>query len=695
MKTVILLILGTCLSGFASAQIFVAGKDSITVDSTHSPNDSYFKTHFLWFTGHWNDKRNVFTTTPNAYSLFDTASTIGGGGITIAVSPGGTVHLQSLNVDEWNQKVENGLKQLQKFKDELRAPSSDAKEWGHHFEEVTMPVLNDLQEEWSGYKVKTKEKELVNLKSGNSHEKQRSWSEILEKECSGLKGDYEKVMSFYKAHKKDKPSDLSYEPPPSYTFQCYSCDTSLEKSYEKQDNEYVERFFKPESDLMGSALAIVREMYILGIGPDFHSNNYATVDHNQADAISEALKTDKKNPGNSGACSYYSSTELADAIDFLALRRYDKAVKLFQDYKNNLGTARAVIKILLTATKQASYMGVMTNEDGNIAECAALISKVEEYYFDKKLLKEHDWSQLANVPFIYGLERQRQLMGAPESDVFERMGKLLNSFYLNIEMDIKIGKEAKGYQLTHLTGKTKIAPEFDYANDSCYRWVAIEDQPDMSLGAGFPQPKKKTSQKIECDLITNEFVAAGPHPVYTGTHKYYSLLNGLKMDYCHPGKDTILLSSFIPEPNVSAGMWQIPMSPPKPFGTWQIEHMFQDVSTMKQLAASGKAKHQAEIMKQQGLQIAQQMKSVEAQMGNKKGMPDLENLHKIQDLAAKAMNLTNNENVAPILSIDFPLEIKNNTATLQDKRYDAKEINPEEVPAIIYGYYTVKVVYGK
>jgi hypothetical protein len=275
------------------------------------------------------------------------------------------------------------------------------------------------------------------------------------------------------------------------------------------------------------------------------------------------------------------------------------------------------------------------------------------------------------------------------------MGKLLNSFHLSIDMDIKIGKENKAYQITHLTGKTKIAPEFDFANDTCYRWVAVEDQPDMSLGAGFPQPKKKASQKIECQIVTNEFVAPGPRPVYAGTKNYYVLLYGLKMDYCHPGKDTILLSSFIAEPDPSAGIWQIPMSPPQAMGTWQIEHMFQDVSTMKELAQSGKAKQQAEMMKQQGQQIAAQMKSIQAQMSNKKGIPNMDQLHKIQDLAAKAINLSNNENVAPILSIDFPLEIKNNTTTLQDKRYDAKEINPEEATAIIYGYYTVRVVYQK
>jgi len=451
---------------------------------------------------------------------------------------------------------------------------------------------------------------------------------------------------------------------------------------------YAEKFFKPESDMIKTCLGTLRNLTLIGRGEG--SSGWA--EPGMKDKVENAFHF-SKDPSKAGPCAYIDSYDLNKVVEFLAFRMYHKAVKLFHDYSKNVETARPVIKVLLTATRDVELLGFKVDEDGSLAECADLISRVLEYYFDKKLLQEHDWSQLANIPFIYGLERERQLLGTHESDILVRMGKLLNSFHLNIEMDIKIGKEGKGYQLTHLTGKTKIAPEFDYDNDTCYRWVAIEDQPNMAYG--FPQPNKKSSKKVECDIITNEFVAPGPHPVYVGTKKYYSLLYGLKMDYCHPGKDTILLSSFIPEPDVSAGMWNIPMSPPQPLGTWQIEHMFQDVSTMKELATSGKAKQQADIMKEQGMKIAEQMKSLQAQMGNKKGTTSLEDLHKIQDLATKAMNLRNNENVAPVLSIAFPLDIKNNTPTLHDKRYDAKEINPEEAPAIIYGYYTIKVVYEK
>ena len=686
----IILVTGYCLLvSTTNAQTFAGNKTS-TLDSTVVLNDNYFKTHFLWFTGHWNDKKNVFTTTSHVDTELDSVTATGGAGITINVSPQGTVTINSKNVDEWNKKIENGLAILRKTEDELKSPSGDAKEWGHHFNEVTLPVLYDIKEEWKQYKIDSKEVLVENENQNNLQEQQaeNKFISSMTSWCQNLKPEHDKILAFYRTHKHDKESDLSYPPPPAYSNKCISCDTSLEKLYHIQDSVYTEKFFKPESDMIRTCLGILRNLSLIGR----REGSSTWAEPGMEDKVENAFHF-SKDPSKAGPCAYIDSYDLNKVVEFLVLRMYHKATKLFKDYSKNVETARPVIKTLLSATKSIELFGFNSDQDANLAECAGLVARVLDYYFYQKLLMEHDWSQLANVPFLFGLEREEQLLGAQESDFIERMGKLLNSFHLSIDMDIKIGKENKAYQITHLTGKTKIAPEFDFANDTCYRWVAVEDQPDMSLG--FPQPKKKASQKIECQIETNEFVAPGPHPVYAGTKNYYALLYGLKMDYCHPGKDTILLSSFIAEPGPSAGIWQIPMSPPQALGTWQIEHMFQDVSTMKELVQSGKAKQQAETMKQQGEQIAAQMKSIQAQMSNKKGMPNLDQLHKIQDLAAKAITLGNNENLAPILRIDFPLEIKNNTATLHDKRYDAKEINPEEAPAIIYGYYTVKVVYEK
>ncbi len=643
------------------------------------PDSSSKQTGFLWFTGYWKSK-NVFIT--KSY----TDSTEGGmvyhlgGGSAITISPDDNVHLSSQQVDDWNKKIDDGLKNLQQFQDKLNTPSEQISEWGHHFTEVTEPQLEDLKTEYTKYKV-DKNNDLTNPGDKEPQKKTalQNFISNLNKWCNETRPKYDAIISFYEMHKKDKESDYINPIPPEFDYTCIACDTNLQKQHDKQSDDYVEKFFKPESDLMRDALGIDRNLMLLGVGSDFTgSSANVSMDQSMAESIYEVFS--KK---HNGACSYIDNSELNNAIRFLALRMYWRAKKLFKDYRNNIKTAPTVIRTLLAGTRNVLLMGFQADEGNDLAECAGLVAKALDYY-SNKLFHEHDWSGLANIPFLLSLERQEQLLGGTESDLMQKLIRLLNGFHLEIEMDVKLGKD-NGYAIAHLKGEEKIAPEFNYDNDTCYRWVVTEGTDKM----GFP--KKKSNQQIECDLLTNEIVAPGPRPVYIGTKKYFSTLYNLKMDYCHPGRDTILLSGFIPNPNAFAGKWQVPGAPPVPLQINGTDNIFRDVNKMKELAESGKAQQGAEKMKAEGEKIAVQMKALQQQMGNGRGAPNLANMQKIQDLAAKAMSIGTNENVAPILYIDFPLEIKNNTATLQDKRYDAKQINPMEASVIIYGYYTVKV----
>ena len=262
----IILVTGYCLLvSTTNAQTFAGNKTS-TLDSTVVLNDNYFKTHFLWFTGHWNDKKNVFTTTSHVDTELDSVTATGGAGITINVSPQGTVTINSKNVDEWNKKIENGLAILRKTEDELKSPSGDAKEWGHHFNEVTLPVLYDIKEEWKQYKIDSKEVLVENENQNNLQEQQaeNKFISSMTSWCQNLKPEHDKILAFYRTHKHDKESDLSYPPPPAYSNKCISCDTSLEKLYHIQDSVYTEKFFKPESDMIRTCLGILRNLSLIG-----------------------------------------------------------------------------------------------------------------------------------------------------------------------------------------------------------------------------------------------------------------------------------------------------------------------------------------------------------------------------------------------------------------------------------------------
>jgi hypothetical protein len=653
---------------------------SFAQQTNNKQDTSNKKTNFLWFTGYWKSK-NVFVT--KTY----TDSTEGGmiytvsGSSTITVANDGQVHLSSQDIEEWNKKIEDGLSDLQKFKDKINDPANTINQWGNHFTQVVNPELDNLKQDWQAEKIDAKN-DVLNPDSKEQQEANslQKFAAGLNSWCNETKPKYDAIISFYKAHKKDKDADLQNPAPPEFDYQCIACDTSLEEQHEKQTDDYVEKFFKPEADLIRDALGIERNLMLLGIGEDFTGTAAnVSMDNDMAEEISKDFSK-KQN----GACSYIDDYQLNKAINFLAQRMYARAKKLFHDYRKNIKTAPTVIKTLLEATREIMLMGMYADPDGDMAECAALISLVETYYYNK-LFFEHDWSQLANIPFLLSLERNHQLMGGTESHLIDDLQKLLNGFHLQIEMDVKLGRN-NGYALAHLKGEEKIAPEFNYVNDTCYRWVLVEGVDPM----GFP--KKKNSQQIECDLLTNEIVAPGPRPVYIGTKKYYTMMYGLKMDYCHPGQDSIFLSGFIPVPNAMAGKWEIPQSPPQPLQINGTDNVFRDINKMQEMVNSGQAQKGANEMKAEGEKLAAQMKALQQQMGNGRGTPNLASIQKMQDLATKGMSLGVTTGLAPALYIDFPLEIKNGT-TLQDKRYDAKEINPREAPAIVYAYYTVKVIY--
>ena len=119
----IILVIGLCaFAVVATAQTFSDKRDSTYSDSTRMLNVDYFKTHFLWFTGNWNDQKNVFSTIASTDTVSGDGLSVGGDGIKLTVSSQGTIAIQSHNLDEWNKKIEEGLALLQKEEDSLKMP---------------------------------------------------------------------------------------------------------------------------------------------------------------------------------------------------------------------------------------------------------------------------------------------------------------------------------------------------------------------------------------------------------------------------------------------------------------------------------------------------------------------------------------------------------------------------------------------
>jgi len=641
--------------------------------------------HFLWFTGHWSkDKPNTFITDAAA----DTAE--GGiiqiaGGKTITVSSDGGVAIGSADIDDWNKKITDGINDLEKIQKELSASAEQGQEWAYHFNQVTMSQLDSIKAQWASYKIEKKQ-DILNPQKENKPDPQQNLINNAAAWCEKVKPQYEAIVSFYQAHKKDRSSDYNNLPPPEMDFNCVACDTELVKQHDKQANDYVEKFFKPEADLIKEGMKIEHDLLTSGIVKDV----YAADD--PAYAVYHALfHNDKSDPSRSGPCAYLDRSKLSQAVQFLLMRCLWRADKLLNDNRKNFKVAMPVIRTYLCAVRQNELMGFKV--DTRFNDLGAMVLDAYNFYFNK-LTKDRDWSQLANIPFIFGLARQYSLLTGQETNGgdIKRIWDLLNRFQLNIEMEAKIGDHKDTYLLAHLKGKAKIAPEFAYGENKCYQWVVVQDQPNQ-IG----QPLKKGDQKINVDLLDNEIITKDGRPTYTGTKKYWCMLSQLKMDFCHPGSDSILITAFLPDPS-TGGTWLYPNGTTTHTNINSLDQYFKSIDQIKADANSGALQQAAMDFKKQAEVAMQHAKELQSQMGDGKIDPSKMGDYQkfMNEMNALRGGGMNNVLARAANDIAFPLEgIQNNATTLFKKRFDAKEINPtiNGQDVIIYGYYTVEIEY--
>lgn len=669
----------SCLNDLNAQEMF--NPDSIVVDSA---------SQFLWFHGHWNpaDKKQF---------IIDKNSAEAGGGSpggTVTVNNDGSAKLETGGIDDWNKKIDEDLNIIDDWANKLNNPSS-ADLASYDLNKILLADVKEDKEEYNNYKIDSKADIIT---PGKEKQGMNDLANRVSANCREFRSKYDAIMDFWKAHKKDNDADLSIPPPPEFEYNCYACDSNLRKVYDSTIAHYTRDFFHPEDSLVRQGLEVIRSFALMGIGPAAAGG--VPDDFNP---ILDLFHPDKKDASKSGPCAYLDLYRLSDAIRDIAYHSYRRACELIRRYSKDFRATEAIGKTALEGIRNwILFSGEDNASQDALNRLAQLVQLNIDFYINK--LNQHDWKQLANIPFIYSLIRQKALLGGDEDpdtkDLAQEIGEIFNRFYLNIDMDIKVGTGG-GYELCHLKGKVKVAPDFVATENQCFRWVVIEDQPKLlpfSLGGKtftVKEQVKKMSQQIDVDLLANEIIAPSPlKPVYAGTRKYHTTLKNLSTDFCNPEKDSILLTSFIPSPKATSGLWNIPHSPPQPLGINGLDHFFQDVNKMQEEAQSGQAEAEAGDMKMKAEELRTKMEALKSQMGNGKNKDNLEKYIELQKIASQGQDLGSNNKVSPILSIGFQLPVENGDVMV-NKKFDAKEINPRNAEAIVYGYYTIRIEYKK
>ena len=200
--------------------------------------------------------------------------------------------------------------------------------------------------------------------------------------------------------------------------------------------------------------------------------------------------------------------------------------------------------------------------------------------------------------------------------------------------------------------------------------------------------KTKALQQIDCDLITNQIVGPAGSPVYIGTKKYTTNLFGLRMDFCNPGKDTIVLSNFAANPK-NEGLWKLPYGPPQPLGITGEEY-FADFNRRKELVKSKEADKEADEFKKKNEEMVDEMKKLATQMKTDTGAKRLADYQKILAMSKKATSsVADNGVVAKMLYLDFEIPVKNNDRELVNTTFEGAKINPRFSNVIVYANYKI------
>jgi hypothetical protein len=640
------------------------------------------KTQFLWFSGHWSSsKKNVF--------IVDNATPGGnagaGGSGTVTVNPDGTISASGGSQDEWNKTIDAGIQQINDWVNKLNSPANNLDPDEYNMNRLLLPDALEQQALWNGYKIE-KGQDLLspdtkpaqstgNGKSGESPGKPTppvnpagDMGDLIKSFCEKAKADYNTVIEYYNSHRKDQ--DMNIPPPPEFEYSCYACDSDLRKVYDTTITHYVRDFMHPEDSMILKAQTLLRN-YILLIG----AGNEQTQQYTW---------------GKSAVCNYFNPDELSNAVLGIARHLYQRAEKLVDQYHSRFKAGETIARTFFKVSRTYIMITESSNQ-GTDATYFPLIAEMElknlNFYFDK--LSHNDWKQVGNITYDISLMRNAALMNGGDESSFDnnlaKIIKIFNGFSLSIDMDVKIGTD-DGYWISHLKGDCKVAPVFIEDSNQCYKWVVVDENSKDAFGFY----KSKQLQEIDCQLITNQMMAPNGSPTYVGTKKFKNTLKGLRMDFCNPGKDTIILGSFVSDPPGNA-IWSVPGGPPQALGITG-DNLFADETRQKQLQESGKATEQMAVFKKENEETVAQIKSLAAQIKNETGDKKMEDYQKMMALLDKSKSSAPSNGVmAKMLFLDFEIPVQNNSQVLVDQTFEAAKINPGLSKAIIYANYKVHI----
>ncbi|MFL5742663.1 MAG: hypothetical protein ACJ75B_20740 [Flavisolibacter sp.] len=209
--------------------------------------------------------------------------------------------------------------------------------------------------------------------------------------------------------KKDAAPQLNVAPPPSREEDvCFDCDFDKQQTeYEESRKNWDSGFLSYERELTGQAINVQRMIELLA--------------------------------GNDDTASYSNIRGDMDEVIRFCMDREEKAVAMLEDqYSKDFKKLPIVIEAILSIAREQSLLGTTDKYSSEAME------RISGYVgnFDDFLQHEMDnrnYNLVFNLPFIIGMERQKQLLGISDDHKIDYLDQLqaFNRFKLTIDIDFK------------------------------------------------------------------------------------------------------------------------------------------------------------------------------------------------------------------------------------------------------------------
>jgi hypothetical protein len=323
-----------------------------------------------------------------------------------------------------------------------------------------------------------------------------------------IKKAYNETMAM-----KDEAPGLDFPVPPGKEQSlCFDCDIDKQATtYDHDVHMWDSLFANYESRLIRNAIGVMR---MISLGWD--------------QSQSEELKK--------------MQSDMEQVLEFGSHRIDEKITLLEERYGNDYKRLPAVIEMIISVERQKQLRGVNENSSSSFNEkIATYIEGFEEYL--RQEINNKNYNLVFNMPFILGMERQKQLTGNSVDNNMEYIDliKAFNRFKLEMSIDFEVQSfNSEGELTLSATGQLK-------QKDPVYVSMGRNDcKYQLHLTNTNYGDAEEKEYRIPLEILggikkmknnKGEFVSIP----YSGPGDMYGIFPTFRIDFCDNAMDSVYL----------------------------------------------------------------------------------------------------------------------------------------------------------